>query len=372
MTLTYLSSAIPKNEYSTEELISIFPCELPEGVKENIYNLGVSKRYCIEHNYLTSTSESPMSENDLLDLCVEACKKTVENAALSINDIDYFVVAYDQNPILCPGLSQRLVREIGFNPYVRHVNVQGMACAALPKALELAENYLASHPSDSVLICISGVNSYWFHNQVQGLKNVMEISQINSIKDDERRLWELRKWIATMEYFLFGDGVASAIVAKEGEGLQVKKIVEATNLNKTDYSAGYARLSFVNEPFKFGFYSHLGKEIPKLGVEYTSAAMQKLLGQNAEATVKKAKKWVIHTGSAKILDLIAKHYEIGHEKLRESYGVLREYGNLAGASLPFILEKIISSNELSNGDIVLMLSYGWGFSASAAMLEYTK
>jgi 3-oxoacyl-[acyl-carrier-protein] synthase III len=56
----------------------------------------------------------------------------------------------------------------------------------------------------------------------------------------------------------------------------------------------------------------------------------------------------------------------------ESYEVLREYGNLAGASLPFILEKIVSGGELSRGDIVLMVGYGWGFSASACLLEYKK
>jgi len=52
--------------------------------------------------------------------------------------------------------------------------------------------------------------------------------------------------------------------------------------------------------------------------------------------------------------------------------VLREYGNLAGASLPFILERIISENKFSKGDIILTLGYGWGFSASACLLEFQK
>ena len=372
MQILQLSTAVPKNGYSTEELMKTFPCKLPEGVKQNILNLGVSKRHLISHADSSSKSEIILSENELIDLCLDASKKAIEKASLSIRDIGYFIAAYDVNPFLCPGLSQLLVRKLGFNPYIKHVNVQGMACAAFSNALELAENHLAAHPEDFVLLCTSGVDSYWFYNQVRGFKDVMEISQIAMIKDKDRREMELRKWIAVMEFFLFADGVASVIVAKDGDGLSVNKIVEVTNLGKNDYLAGYAKLTAYNEPFKFGIYSHLDKKIPKLGVKYSSVAIKKLLGKNAENTLKAAKKWAIHTGSEKILNIIAEHHQIQHEKLAESHEVLRDYGNLAGASLPFILEKIVSRNKFSKGDTILMLGYGWGFSASAAMLEYKK
>jgi len=372
MQILQLSTAVPKNAYSTEELMEVFPCKLPEGVKQNILNLGVSKRYLVSHADSPLKSETILSEADLVDLCLEAGKKAIEKASLSIRDVGYFIVTYDVNPFLCPGLSQLLIRKLGFNAYIKHVNVQGMACAAFSKALELAENHLAAHPEDFVLLCISGVNSYWFYNQVRGIKDVMEISRIDLIKDKDKRRMELRKWIAIMEFFLFGDGAAGVIVAKNGDGLSVNKIVEVTNLKRKDYLAGYARLTALNEPFKFGFYSHLDKKIPKLGVKYSSVVVKKLLGKNAENTVKAAKKWAVHTGSEKILNIIAEHHQIQREKLRESHEVLKEYGNLAGASLPFILEKIVSENKFSKGDIILMLGFGWGFSASACMLEFQK
>jgi predicted naringenin-chalcone synthase len=369
MQILQLSTSLPKNAYSTEELMEIFPCKLPEVVKQNILNLGVAKRYLINNVASSSKLETILSEAGLVELCVEACGKTIEKAELSVGDIGYLVAAYDVNPFLCPGLSQLLVRRAGFDPYIKHVNVQGIASTAFPKALELAQNYLAAHPEDYVLLCISGVSSYWFQNQVRGLRDVMEIGKISQIKEEAKRLLELRKWIATMEFFLFGDGVAAAVVGKKGKGLSVEKIVEVTNLEKKDVLAGYARLSALNEPFKFGFHSHLGKEIPELGTKYAALALERLLGKNAEDTIKVAKKWAVHTGSEKILNIIAKHHRIPYEKIRESHEVLREYGNLAGASLPFILEKIVSEGKLSKGDIVLMVGYGWGFSASAVLLE---
>jgi len=372
MQILQLSTALPKDGYTTAELIESFPCKLPEGVKQNIINLGVSKRYLVDQSDRDSKTETVMSEDGLVDLCTEACEKALQKAHMSIKDIGYFVAAYDVNPFLSPGLSQLLVPKLGLDPYVKHVNAQGTASTAFMKTLELAKDHLAGHPKDNVLLCISGVSSYWFQNQVRGLKDVMEISQIGSISDRAKRELELRKWVATMQFFLFGDGAAAAIVTGEDRSLTVKETAEVTNVGKKDYLAGYSRLSTLNEPFRFGFHSHLDKEIPKLGVSYTDLALKKLLGRNAENIMKTARKWAVHTGSEKILNALAEHHEIEGEKLKESHEVLRECGNLAGASLPFILERITSRSRFSDGDVVLMVAYGWGFSAAASLLEYRK
>lgn len=367
MHIIKLSTALPKDEYSTDDLLKAFPCTLPEGVEQNVLNLGVSTRRLIRQCG-SSKPGTEMDEKPFLDLCKEACQNAIAEAGLSVQNIGCLIAAYDVNPLLSPGLSQLLVPELKMDPYVRHVNVQGIASTAFIKTLELAENCLAVHPEENVLICVSGVSSYWFQNQVQGLSEVMEIGKVNEITDQARRERELRKWVATMEYFLFGDGVAAAVVAKSGEGMRVDKIAEVTNVEEKDYLAGYARLACLDEPFKFGFHSHLDKEIPKLGVKYTGLALERLFGKNV-AKMKNARKWAVHTGSQKILDALADHQDINHEKLQESHEILKDYGNLAGASLPFILEKIVSTTKFSKGDNVVMLGYGWGFSASACLLE---
>jgi predicted naringenin-chalcone synthase len=366
MQILQLSTSLPKNEYTTEELIEAFPCTLPEGVKQNVLNLGVSKRHLIDQ----PKTEGLMNEDGLVDLCHGACEKAVEKTGMSFKDIGCLIAAYDVNPFLSPGLSQLLVPALGLDSYAKLVNLQGIASTAFPKALDLAKNHLAMHPDDNVLLCISGVSSYWFQNQVRGLKDVMEIGEISSISDRARRELELGKWVATMQFFLFGDGVAAAIVTSENRGVTIGNIAEVTNIGRKDYLAGCSRLSALNEPFKFGFHSYLDREIPNLGVKYTGLALEKLLGEKAESTMKKAKKWAVHTGSEKILNALAEHNKVQPKKLKESHEVLKEYGNLAGASLPFILGKILSTSRFSEGDILLMLGYGWGFSASASLLEY--
>jgi predicted naringenin-chalcone synthase len=369
MRIIHLSSALPENEYITEEMVDNFSCELPEGVKQNVLNLGVSKRSFINPTAIRTRSENLLSEAGLVDLCVRACENVVQKTGVPRRGIGYFIAAYDVNPFLSPGLSQLLVRKIGFDPYVKHVNTQGTASTAFPKALQLAEDHLAGHPEDYVLICVSGVSSYWFQNQVRGIEDVLDMSQINKIENKFRRRTELRKWIATMEYFLFGDATVAAVVANHGSGLSVAKTVEVTNVDERDYLAGYSRLSSLPGPFKFGLHSHLDKEIPNLGLKYTGLALLRLLGEETGKITKISKKWAVHTGSQKILDALAEHHGVDPEKLKESHEVLKEHGNLSGASLPFILEKIVKEGSLSKGDIVLMVGYGWGFSAAASLLE---
>ncbi|MFQ6086981.1 MAG: 3-oxoacyl-[acyl-carrier-protein] synthase III C-terminal domain-containing protein [Candidatus Bathyarchaeia archaeon] len=364
-----LSTAVPHQKYTTEELIELFPCELPDSVRQNISNLGVYTRYlAVPTNFL---SIPELASNDAgLDVCVEACKRVLGRLGISIEDIDYFIATYDASPFLCPGLSSLLVRRLGFAPSIKHVSLQGTACTAFTQALELAEDHLAGSPRDYVMICLSGVNSYWFCNQVRGLKNVMGIKEIQALKNEKRRRRELRKWIAALEFFLFGDGVASMIVAREGKGPRITDIFHVTNLRKTDYLAGYARLTVLNEPFSLGFLSHLDRGIRKLGLEYTSVVLEKLFGENLSEHEAEVKKWVVHTGSKAILDGIAENYSIKREKLKESYEVLAKYGNLAGASLPFILERIMQEGKLQENDQVIVLGFGWGFSASVCSMLF--
>lgn len=364
MKILKLATALPENEFSTEEQIEAFPCELPEAVKENIRNLGVEKRCLIKRQ----EAEGEMNEKELLELCKEASRKAIEKASLSFRKIDCLVSAYDANPFLSPGLSQLLVPYLNLDPFTKLFNVQGVASIAFPKALEVAGNYLSVHPQANVLICVSGVTSYWFKNQIRGLQNVMEMSRINRITDDEKRNSELRKWVATMQFFLFADGVASAVVTSRNGDVTVQNMVEVTNVGEKDYLAGFSRLSVLDVPFRFGFVSQLAKEIPKLGVKYTGLVLDKLF-ENDLTHISDVAKWAIHTGSEKILESLAEHNHIEREKLHESCQVLRECGNLAGASLPFILEKILSRRTLKKGDLIAMLGYGWGFSASASILE---
>lgn len=371
MRLVQLSTAVPTHRYLTKEMIELFPQELSDEVKQNILNLGVSTRYFVNPVDFSSKSElTPDRGDPVADLNAIACRRALESSSLGLKDVDYLIATYDSSAFLCPGLSSVLLSKLDFKPNIKHVSIQGMACSAFSRALQLAEDHLARFPQSYVMLSLSGANSYWFYNQVRGLTDVKGISEIRVLPNDELRSQELRKWIAIIEFFLFGDGSVCAIVANEGDGPHISDVISITNIRQSDYLAGYARLAAMEGPFKFGFHSTLNKNIPELGLEYTRAALEKLSNGKDAGFLVGAKKWVIHTGSKRILDRIAHSYSIDYEKIRDSYDVLTDYGNLAGASLPFILGKIMHKGRLSNGDYVIMLGYGWGFNANAGLIAF--
>lgn len=370
MRLLHVSTAVPSFGYSTEELMKLFPCELSEETRKNVLNLGVSKRYFVYPINFSDKSELILNDRDpIVNICAEACEKAMNELNLNPSHIDYLIVTYDCSAFLCPGLSAILLRKVGFNPYVRHVSVQGMTCTAFMKALQIAQDYLTRFPKNRVMICLSGANSYLFYNQVRGLKHVMGIREIQALRDENVRRRELLKWIATLEFFLFGDGAACIVVANEGDGLQVLGISNVSNINESDYLVGYARLTCANEPFKFGFHSYLDKELPNCGLTYSSLAVKRLFEKEGAKLRAKVKKWAVHTGSKRILDKIAQRNGLTYEMIRESYTVLTDYGNLSGASLPFILEQILREGKLDREDNIVLLGFGWGFTSDACMLS---
>lgn len=370
MRLTLLSTAVPKYRYSTKEMMELFPQELSGDLKQNILNLGVSERYlAYPLDLLFKSKLSHADEESVTEVCVAACKQALKSSGITPKDIDYFIATYDSSSFLCPGLSNYLLHELDLKPDIKHVSVQGMACSAFVRAIQLAEDHLAKYPDGNVMISLSGVNSFWFSNQVRGLKDVKGMEEIKTIKDDALKTRELRKWVAVIEFFLFGDGAACMIVSNSRLGPEILRTTSITNLRKSDFLAGYAKLMPSLEPFLFEFESGLSKDIPNLGLEYTSTVLKKLFEQEKSA-VEKAEKWIMHTGSKRILDSIAKSYGIAYEKIRESYEVLEKYGNLAGASQPFILDMTMQKGKLEKGDYAVMLNYGWGFSANASLIVF--
>jgi len=371
MHLLQLSTLVPRHKYSTKEMMELFPQELPDEVQQNILNLGVSTRYFAQPiDFSSNIAPAPNDLEPAVHVGALTCKQALENLGLQPANIDYLIATYDSSAFLCPGVSNLLLSKIGLNPTIKHVSIQGMACSAFARSLQLAEDHLTKFPRSYVMISLSGVNSYWFYNQVRGLKDVKGIHEIRALQDISLRSRELRKWIALIEFFLFGDGSSCAIVSDQGDGPQIRDIVSITNMGQSDYLAGYSKLTPLSGPFKFGFYSHLEKDLPEFGVKYTSTILERLLYRRPRSFKMQVKKWIVHTGSKRILDHIAASHGITYEKVKESYDILAKYGNLAGASLPFILDEIMREGGLGKDDYAIMLGYGWGFSATAGIIVF--
>ncbi|MEM2925117.1 MAG: 3-oxoacyl-[acyl-carrier-protein] synthase III C-terminal domain-containing protein [Methanocellales archaeon] len=354
-----MAIAVPPYEYTTEEMLEIFPGKMSEEARRTILNLGVEKRHlCFDLKSISYDKTLVKPHVSTSQVCVEAGKRCLEKAGVKPERISRFIAIYDYHERLCPGPSGEILRKIGLSPYTKDLNIQGMACSSFPRAVELIENTLK--PREYLLLVISGCISPWFINQAKHLNNIFGPMEIKNISSEERRKIEFNKWRHLTEFFLFGDG-AIAILAGGEEcvfDLKILKTASLINLAVDDFEIAYLELNEGN------FYSYIDRRLRALIIEY----MKKIVEQLA-IDFNEIKKWAIHIGSKRIVDEVSRYFNIDFEKARESYEVLSQYGNMSGASVPFILYKIFNNNSLQSGDKGGILDFGWGFRADAIIYQ---
>ena len=66
---------------------------------------------------------------------------------------------------------------------------------------------------------------------------------------------------------------------------------------------------------------------------------------------------------------VAKELELPGEALRFSYHVFENYGNMSSPSVLFVLREILDSGRPQPGQKGMLLTFGAGFSAFAALTE---
>ena len=138
---------------------------------------------------------------------------------------------------------------------------------------------------------------------------------------------------------LFGDGCAALLVTHDDdkrEGLRVKNFYsEVSFKGKKDMSW---------ELSSSGFLMTLSGYVPELIEQDFNALLTNAL-QNAELNENDISHWCIHPGGKRILSSIEKSIHISSEDLKESYNVLREYGNMSSPTILFVLKEIMDSLE---------------------------
>jgi alkylresorcinol/alkylpyrone synthase len=62
--------------------------------------------------------------------------------------------------------------------------------------------------------------------------------------------------------------------------------------------------------------------------------------------------------------------KLPEKALNFSYEVFENYGNMSSPSVLFVLEKILEKGIPAQGDKALILSFGAGFTAFVALVEF--
>jgi len=115
-------------------------------------------------------------------------------------------------------------------------------------------------------------------------------------------------------------------------------------------------------------YIHmLGREVYKYATrQLTDSAIGAL--RDAGITVDEVDQFVFHQANLRIIESVGKMLRIPEEKV---FVNIEKYGNTSAASVPMALVEAVAAGRIRPGDRILMCAFGAGYTAGAAVVEWT-
>ena len=244
-------------------------------------------------------------------LSVKAIEKCIENK-ISKEEITHLITV-SCTGMSAPGLDLQIMEEMDLPSTIFRTSVNFMGCYAAIHGLKLADAFCRNDKNAKVLVVCTELCTLHFQRE-------------NTIDNIASSL-------------LFGDGCATVLVAHDADkndGLSIKNFYsEVAFKGKKDMSW---------ELSSSGFLMTLSGYVPELIEQDFNMLLTNAL-QNADIDKKNISHWCIHPGGKRILSSIEKSIHISSDDLKESYNVLRDYGNMSSPTILFVLKEIMDSLE---------------------------
>jgi predicted naringenin-chalcone synthase len=113
----------------------------------------------------------------------------------------------------------------------------------------------------------------------------------------------------------------------------------------------------------------LSVKVPKIGAKTASEVLTRLLDRHHLAQ-NAIQWWAVHAGGTAVLDQVGRDLGLPETALRFSMDVFRNYGNMSSPSVLCALKRIIQHGRPRSGDLGVLLTFGAGFSAFAALVQF--
>jgi 3-oxoacyl-[acyl-carrier-protein] synthase-3 len=165
---------------------------------------------------------------------------------------------------------------------------------------------------------------------------------------------------------LFSDGSAAALISLSGknllgpfemgtDGSGFRNMMVPSNPKQTIGTESYEGRLFMDGSKLFLFTMEM---IPKC----VTALLEKTGKTTSDIDL-----FVFHQASKLVLDNIIRRLDLPHEKVFTNYP---KVGNTVSASIPIALKDALSEKRLKNGDQVMLVGFGVGYSWGGCLIEW--
>lgn len=273
-------------------------------------------------------------------LGTQAALQALKAADMRPSQLDMIVVATVTADHLFPSAACMIQKEIGANNAAAYDLSAG--CSGFIYALETANNSIHNGTAQNVLVV------------------------------GAERLSSIVNWKDRGTCVLLGDGSGAVVLQKKSEngGILSTHIRSDGRFWDLLYSSNgndYLPPLIDDVDLKPFHLRMEGNRLFKQAVSSMAQIGEKALAHNG--LTQDDVRWVIpHQANLRIIQAVAEKLKIPMEKV---FTNLHKYGNTSSASIPLALDEANRNGHLSEGDLVLLLSFGAGLTWGAAVLKWT-
>ena len=273
------------------------------------------------------------------DLGARAAQKAMEDAGVIAQEIDLLICATASPDTLLPSTACWMQPKLGLEG--KPAFDVSAACSGFIYGVTVAQQFVESGMYRNVLVVGAEL-----------LSRVMD--------------WQDRSICV-----LLGDGAGAAVVSCEGS--RGKILGSALHADGTFAKllwmpAGGTLMPATHETVdeRLHYYSMKGNEVFKIAVKSMVDVTRELLDSlNMDGI---DIDWIVpHQANIRILQSLAKRLKVPWDRVVVN---LDKYGNTSAASIPLALEEAVKMGRISDGEMILLVSFGGGLTWAAMLLDW--
>jgi 3-oxoacyl-[acyl-carrier-protein] synthase III len=375
MIANLLSSAtsLPPHKFSTTEIVASLMHKLSPELINTIGTLGVDQRYSTLENYPSYLAGEEMRATvSVTQMSVRAAYDCIDKWGGDPHKIGLLIAATNTPSQLLPCLASEIMANMHgtLSRNISTVSMQAQGCSVLLKSIEVARWYLCANPNKVALVLVAEAHTPYIRPLLnEDYFGYRELARMRK-RCTEEELEQLRlDTTFVVQAMLFGDGAVAFLIGREEGIATFGPISHLTNDEAADVDL-LAMEGGSMKPCVNGKAQYLMRpNVPSRGAHYAVSTVNSVLNdpRSPITSLSQVEGCLIHTGSKKILDGVCAQLDLDPDstKVRTSYEVLRNYGNLSSASTGFML----ADRGFQQGP-ALVVGFGVGFAASAGVLNF--
>lgn len=298
----------------------------------------------------TFAEKNNIYQENAISHSLEAIDDCLQNDHFLTNSIPYeavdLIIYVSSSGLSTPTIDAFLLNERPFRQDVQRMPLWGLGCAGGAIGLSRAHDWVKAHPEKTALIICC------------------EFCGVTFQKGDHRK----SNLVGTA---LFGDGVGAALLVGENSPyLEYKKQavprVKGTSSRTKKDSTEVMGWNVTNSGLEVIF----AKSIPSLVESFWKEHIE-LFFLQFQLKKEAIHTYIAHPGGVKVLQAMEEVLKVEKDKLKHSYNVLRDHGNMSSVTVLYVLKEWMKEG-IKAGEKSILSALGPGFSSEILLMEWSE